>query len=74
MEKPVQGHDLITADNFKSTFVYLHMLASRQMSLESMLDGLTFVFSCLSVETSPDDNSDLPELDESGLFSLGLSL
>ncbi len=40
--KSVQQHDLITVDNFKSTFVYLHMLASRQISLESMLDGLTF--------------------------------
>jgi len=41
-EKTVQRHDLITADNFKSTFVYLHMLASRQISLENILDGLTF--------------------------------
>ena len=41
---------------------------------DALIDGMAFVSSCLSVEASPDDHSDLPELDESGLFSLGLSL
>jgi len=41
---------------------------------DALIDGLAFVFSCLSVEVSPDDDSDRPDFDDSGLFSLGLSL